>query len=89
MACRITDVCTACGICIGQCVNEAVYVTAENLYAINPERCTECIDQPHRRCHSICSVGAILPDPTRRETPQELWARHRALRAARLSEDQI
>jgi hypothetical protein len=26
----------------------------------------------------ICSVGAIQLDPENRETPDELWAKHRA-----------
>lgn len=81
MACHITDACTACGICIGQCLNKAVYVTAEDVYAVDPNRCTECIDLPQRRCHSVCPVGAIEPDPLRRETTEQLWAKHRALHA--------
>ncbi len=77
MAYRILSVCTACGICLNKCANGAIYVTATNVYAIDPRRCTECIDLPKRRCYLICPVGAIQPDPTYHETPTQLWEKHR------------
>ena len=80
MAFQITRACIACGCCIGKCVNGAVYVTDADEYAIDSNRCTECNDLPKRRCHNICTVGAIQPDASHRETPNELWEKHRALR---------
>lgn len=77
MAYRIVADCIGCGICINQCANGAVYVNAAEQYAIDPCRCTECIDSAKRRCHMICPVGAIQPDPAYRETPQQLWEKHR------------
>lgn len=79
MAYRITKECTACGICINLCVNRAVYVNANDEYAIDPEQCTECVDLGRRRCHLVCTVGAIQPDPARRESQEQLWAKYRAL----------
>lgn len=77
MACHILSDCIACGICINQCPNGAVYVTEEENYDINPARCAECIDLPRRRCERICPVGAIQLDPQRRETPEQLWRKVR------------
>ncbi|MBI4785930.1 MAG: 4Fe-4S ferredoxin [Chloroflexi bacterium] len=79
MACRITVECISCGICLGRCANNAVYVTADDRFAIDPGRCTECVDLPHRRCEDICTVGAIQPDPRYRETAQQRWKKQRAL----------
>ncbi len=84
MAYRILAVCTACGICINKCVNEAIYVTADDTYAIDPRRCTECIDVPRRRCDMICPVGAIQRDPHYPETPAQLWEKHRRNRSVRV-----
>ena len=81
MACRITSECVSCGICLTRCPNNAIYVNGDDCFAIDPHRCTECIDQPHRRCEFICSVGAIQPDPLYRETAQQRWDKHRTLHA--------
>ena len=77
MAYRILADCIACGICINKCANSAVIVTDLETYAIDPCRCTECIDVAKRRCHLICPVGAIQPDPQHPETPNQLWDKHR------------
>jgi ferredoxin len=82
MAYRIVAKCTACGICINRCANGAVYVTPADKYAIDPNRCTECIDLPRRQCYMICPVGAIQPDPDHRETSAQLWAKLRLRHAA-------
>jgi MinD superfamily P-loop ATPase len=84
MAYRITADCTACGICLNKCANGAVYVTEKEMYAIDPCRCTECIDLPRRNCNLICAVGAIQLDPEQRESPEELWAKQRAHKSARV-----
>ncbi len=77
MAYRILSDCISCGICINQCPNGAVFVNADDNYAIDYRRCVECIDLPRRRCEKICPVGAIQPDPDHRETPAQLWAKLR------------
>lgn len=86
MAYRITKVCISCGICIELCPNKAVYVTRDDIYAIDPRRCTECVDLPRRRCEDICSVGAITPDPSNRETAPQRWAKHRSLHPFRVDD---
>ncbi len=86
MAVRITRECISCGTCFGRCPNDAVYVNAEDEFAIDPERCTECIDQPKRRCENICCIGAIELDPEHRETPQQRWEKHRRLHAVALED---
>ena len=81
MAYRITRDCIACGCCMPKCANGAIFVTDADEYAIDSERCTECIDLPKRRCQNICTVGAIQRDPDLIEAPKELWEKHRSLRA--------
>ena len=86
MACYITDSCISCGICIGDCPNNAVYITIDERYAIDPRKCTECIHLPRRRCETICCVGAIQLDPAHRETAQQRWAKHRTLHVANIQD---
>lgn len=80
MAFRITRDCVACGACISKCEIKAIFVNRNDEYAINPERCTECIDLGRRRCYKVCQVDAIQPDPEHPETKTELWEKHRILR---------
>ncbi len=82
MAYRLTAACDECGICINKCPSGAIYVTATHLYAIDPDRCTECIDLGRRGCYLICHVNAIQLDPKHRETTDELWVKQRARKAA-------
>lgn len=82
MAYRITAACDGCGICLDKCPSGAIYVTALNCYAIDPQRCCECIDLARPGCYAICHVGAIRRDPKQRETAKELWTKWRARRAA-------
>jgi ferredoxin len=80
MAFRITRDCIACGACIMKCTNKAIFVNDADEYAINPERCTECVDLGRRNCFQICTMDAIQPGAI--ETKEELWAKHRKLRAS-------
>jgi len=79
---RITKNCISCGVCILKCANRAVYVNNEDQYAIDPGRCTECVELPRRRCHLICTAGAIQPDPAYQENREQLWKKHRRLHPA-------
>jgi ferredoxin len=72
MAYLINDDCTACGICITECPNDAIS-EGNPIYVINPALCTECVgfyDEP--QCVSVCPVEAIKLDPNHKETKEEL-----------------
>jgi len=72
MALIITDECTSCGICVDECLNEAIS-EGDDIYVINPDLCTECVgffDEP--QCVNVCPMEAIVPDPAHKETKEEL-----------------
>lgn len=53
MAYKITDDCTACGVCEMECPVGAIS-EGDSIYEINPDECTEC-----GVCASACPNGAI------------------------------
>ncbi len=56
----------------------------EEIYQINPDRCTECIghfDEP--QCQVLCPVSCIPQDPDRPETVELLWAKFTSLQSAK------
>ena len=55
MAYVISDECTACGICFGECSVEAI--SEGDIFKIDPDLCTECGD-----CASVCPVECISPE---------------------------
>ncbi|GBE10945.1 ferredoxin [bacterium BMS3Bbin12] len=79
MALLITEECINCDVCEAECPNTAI-APGEEIYVIDPLCCTECVghyDTP--QCVEVCPVECIVPDPERRETPEQLEARYRAL----------
>jgi len=79
MSLMITDECINCDVCAAECPNEAIY-EGEWIYAINPDRCTECIghfDEP--QCRQVCPVDCIPLDPQREESKQQLLAKYHKL----------
>ena len=48
--------CIGCGTCEGECPTEAISVTDEGKYKIDPEQCIDC-----GACASVCPVEAISP----------------------------
>ena len=59
MALKITEECINCDVCEPECPNEAISMGQE-IYAINPDRCTECVghfDEP--QCQIVCPVDCI------------------------------
>ena len=79
MALLITDECINCDVCEPECPNEAIH-PGEEIYEIDPDRCTECVghhDEP--QCVAVCPVDCIIPDPDRRESPEELQAKYERL----------
>ncbi|MGR9108157.1 MAG: YfhL family 4Fe-4S dicluster ferredoxin [Gammaproteobacteria bacterium] len=76
MALLITDECINCDVCEMECPNQAIS-QGEEIYVINPERCTECVghfDTP--QCVAVCPVDCIILDPDRVESPEVLNARY-------------
>jgi ferredoxin len=81
VALRITDECINCDVCEPECPNAAIS-QGEDIYVINPARCTECVghfEQP--QCVEVCPVDCIILDPDHHETRQELERKHAGLTA--------
>ena len=49
---RITDECTACGLCLTVCPYEAI--SEGDIYVINPDKCNDC-----GFCIEVCFVDCI------------------------------
>ena len=81
MALLITDQCINCDVCEPECPNSAISEGAE-FYVIDPNRCTECVGHFERpQCIDVCPVDCILPDPQRRESPEQLEAKYERITA--------
>jgi ferredoxin len=79
MALYITDECINCDVCEPECPNNAIY-QGEEIYEIDPLRCTECIghfDTP--QCVVICPVACILVNPQHEESNEQLLEKYRNL----------
>ena len=80
MAMLITDECINCAACEPDCPNEAI-AEGDDVYVIDQDRCTECVgahDEP--ACIEVCPVDdAIIRDPNKQETREELQAKFEAL----------
>ena len=80
MALMITDECINCDVCEPECPNEAIY-QGEEIYVIDPLRCTECIghfEQP--QCVQVCPVACIPENPEFVESEAQLWRKFTRLR---------
>jgi ferredoxin len=90
MAIMITDECISCNACSAECPNDAIYdggaaylyggeekaALSEDHTYIVPDKCTECVgfhDEP--QCIQACPTEAIVPDPDRVETKEQLMAK--------------
>jgi len=75
MALRINDLCVNCDVCEPVCPNQAI-AQGEEIYVIDPERCTECVghhDEP--QCVIVCPVECIDLDPVMVESRDQLLAK--------------
>jgi ferredoxin len=82
MAMIIVDTCISCAACETECPNHAIS-DGDPIFVIDPEKCTECVgafDAP--KCVEVCPVeGAIINDPARVESKDELQAKYQRLHA--------
>lgn len=79
MALKITDECINCDVCEPVCPNNAISM-GEEIYQINPARCTECVGHYNEpQCALRCPVACIPVDPAHIETRAVLLARYHAL----------
>lgn len=79
MALKITEDCISCGACEPECPNTAIS-EGETIYIINPDRCTECVGAYQKsRCVEVCPVDACVPDPTHKETKEQLLNKWKSL----------
>lgn len=90
MALLITEECISCQACEVECPNDAIYAAGDNWVLggkeydpislehtfIAYDKCTECVgyyDEP--QCLSACPTEAIIKDPERVETIEQLLAK--------------
>lgn len=81
MALLITDQCINCDVCEPECPNGAISM-GEQIYEIDPARCTECVghfDRP--QCQIVCPVECIPLDPVWRESNEQLMVKYDRLQA--------
>ncbi len=79
MAYKITEDCISCGACEPECPNQAIK-EGETIFVIVPEKCTECVGAfDSSRCAGVCPVDAPKPDPSHKESRDQLLAKWKAL----------
>ncbi len=79
MSYKITPDCISCGACEPECPNAAIS-EGENIYVINPDRCTECLGHfEASRCADVCPVEACVSDPAHKDTKEQLIARFKKI----------
>jgi ferredoxin len=79
MATIILDECIACGACLPECPNEAIF-EGEDIFFIEPDRCTECVGfHNEEACAASCPVDVCLPNPDIVETEAELLQKAKRL----------
>ncbi len=63
MAYKITEECTACGLCEPECPVQAI-AAGDPIYTIDFSKCVECVGHfDEAQCAAVCPSGACVPDP--------------------------
>jgi ferredoxin len=79
MSLLITDECINCDVCEPECPNGAIS-QGEEIYVIDPNLCTECVGHfDTSQCVEVCPVDCIIPDPSHRESKEQLQQKYIAL----------
>ena len=60
MALMITEECINCAACEPECPREAI-TAGDDLYLIDPTKCTECEEEGESLCVAVCPVDCIVP----------------------------
>ena len=73
----VLENCTGCSACEPECPNSAISPTADGLYQIDPDLCTECVGFfEEAQCTAVCPIdGTCIPDPALVEDRETLMAR--------------
>jgi len=59
MAMKITEECTACGLCLPECPTDSI--SEGDIYVVDAETCNECEDQEDGpQCQAICPVDEAI-----------------------------
>jgi len=75
VALMITEDCINCDVCVTECPNDAISV-GDNIYVIDGDRCTECVGHADSSsCVDVCPADAVVADPSRVETQEQLLAK--------------
>jgi len=59
MSMKITAECINCGACEPVCPRNAI-AEGGDVYVIDPEKCTECVDEGEQQCVLACPVDCIV-----------------------------
>lgn len=61
MAYKITEDCSACGLCADECPNNAIS-EGDDIYVVDAEKCTECEGfYDSQQCAEVCPSDACVP----------------------------
>lgn len=61
MAMRINEECSYCAACEEECPRGAIS-EGDETYVIDPDKCTECVDEGGPMCVDVCPADAIVKD---------------------------
>ena len=59
MAMKITEDCTVCAACEDECPRQAIS-EGDDIYVIDPNLCTECVDEGGPMCADVCPADCIV-----------------------------